>query len=87
MVGDGPLRSTLVAQAAQLGVSRQVEFTGALPPAEVSAQLQRMDVACAPYGPDGTAYFSPLKVYEYLAAGLPVVGERRRPAAGRPGPR
>ena len=74
VVGDGPLRSTLVAKAAQLGVARQVEFTGALPPAQVPAQLQRMDVACAPYGRDGTAYFSPLKVYEYLAAGLPVVG-------------
>ena len=44
-----------------------------MPPAEVSAQLQRMDVACAPYGSDDAAYFSPLKVYEYLAAGLPVV--------------
>ena len=74
VVGDGPLRSALGTRAAQLGVSRQVEFTGALPPAAVSAQLQRMDVACAPYGPDGAAdYFSPLKVYEYLAAGLPVV--------------
>ena len=73
VVGDGPLRSTLVAQAARLGVSDQVEFTGAVPPTEVPAQLQRMDVGCAPYGPEDTAYFSPLKVYEYLAAGLPVV--------------
>ena len=73
VVGDGPLRSELAAQAARLGVSGQVEFTGTVPPAEVSAQLQRMDVACAPYGHDGAGYFSPLKVYEYLAAGLPVV--------------
>jgi len=73
VVGDGPFRSALVAQAANLGLSHQVEFTGAIPPAEVSAQLQRMDVACAPYGRDEAAYFSPLKVYEYLAAGLPVV--------------
>ena len=32
-----------------------------------------MDVACAPYPAGGSDYFSPLKVYEYLAAGLPVV--------------
>ena len=31
-----------------------------------------MDVAVAPY-PETAGYFSPLKVYEYLAAGLPVV--------------
>jgi glycosyltransferase involved in cell wall biosynthesis len=73
VVGDGPKRPDLEARAAHLGVSRQVEFTGAVPPAEVSAQLQRMDVACAPYGRDEGSYFSPLKVYEYLAAGLPVV--------------
>ena len=73
VVGDGPLRSTLVGQAVQSGVSCQVEFTGTLPPGSVPAHLQRMDVACAPYGREGTAYFSPLKVYEYLAAGLPVV--------------
>lgn len=73
VVGDGPLHSALEAQAKRLGVLRQVEFTGALPPSEVPAQLQRMDVGCAPYGSEGTAYFSPLKVYEYLAAGLPVV--------------
>ena len=44
-----------------------------LPPADVAAQLHRMDVACAPYPARGSGYFSPLKVYEYLAAGLPVV--------------
>ena len=73
VVGDGPLRPALVDQAARLGVSRQVEFTGTLPPGAVPAQLRRMDVACAPYDREESAYFSPLKVYEYLAAGLPVV--------------
>jgi glycosyltransferase involved in cell wall biosynthesis len=32
-----------------------------------------MDLACAPYPPSELSYFSPLKIYEYLAAGLPVV--------------
>jgi glycosyltransferase involved in cell wall biosynthesis len=32
-----------------------------------------MDVAVAPYPPQANFYFSPLKVYEYMAAGLPVV--------------
>jgi glycosyltransferase involved in cell wall biosynthesis len=32
-----------------------------------------MDVAVAPYPNHADFYFSPLKVYEYMAAGLPVV--------------
>jgi glycosyltransferase involved in cell wall biosynthesis len=35
-----------------------------------------MDVAVAPYPPQAEFYFSPLKVYEYMAAGLPVVASR-----------
>jgi glycosyltransferase involved in cell wall biosynthesis len=35
-----------------------------------------MHVAVAPYPPLEQFYFSPLKVYEYLAAGLPVVATR-----------
>ena len=35
-----------------------------------------MDVAAAPYPKLATIYFSPLKVYEYMAAGRPVVASR-----------
>jgi glycosyltransferase involved in cell wall biosynthesis len=35
-----------------------------------------MDVAVAPYPKLAHFYFSPLKVYEYMAAGLPVVASR-----------
>ena len=46
--------------------------TGRLDPAEVPKWLQGADLAAAPY-PAGDNYFSPLKVAEYLAAGLPTV--------------
>lgn len=72
VVGDGPGRDALREDAAARGVP--LEAVGAVHHAEVPALLARMDVACAPY-PAGTnaAYFSPLKVLEYLAAGVPVV--------------
>ncbi|MFC7621885.1 glycosyltransferase family 4 protein [Microlunatus sp. GCM10028923] len=74
IVGDGPMRADLERLAAELGVADAVEFTGAMGADRVVAQLHRMDVACAPYPALGRFYFSPLKVYEYLAAGLPVIG-------------
>ena len=40
------------------------------------ALLASFDVGVAPYPPSEDFYFSPLKVVEYLAAGLPVVHPR-----------
>ena len=73
VVGDGPERQRLVELAARHGLSGAVEFTGAADPADVPHHLARMDVAVAPYPPTEDFYFSPLKIYEYLAAGLAVV--------------
>lgn len=71
VVGDGPLREQLIKQAESAGID--AEFTGAVAPDRIAGQLQRMDVGCAPYPDADDHYFSPLKVYEYLAAGLPVL--------------
>ncbi|WP_420113774.1 glycosyltransferase family 4 protein [Pseudactinotalea sp.] len=73
VVGDGPQATGLDALAESLGIASAVERTGAVAPEEIPALLRRMDVATAPYPGEGTEYFSPLKVYEYLAAGLPVI--------------
>lgn len=76
LVGDGPQRADVLARATRLGVRQFVEDTGAVAPAEVAAHLRRMDVGAAPYPQTSDFYFSPLKVLEYLAAGLPVVASR-----------
>lgn len=76
VVGDGPLRTSLTEHVAALGIESAVELTGAVPSADVPRLLHRMDVAVAPYPESAGHYFSPLKVYEYLAAGLPVVASR-----------
>lgn len=76
ILGDGPQREQLKQLADQLKVSDRVRFHGALAPAQVPAVLAHWDAAVAPYpaeADDHQHYFSPMKVYEYLAAGLPTV--------------
>jgi glycosyltransferase involved in cell wall biosynthesis len=73
LVGDGPLAATLETRLAAAGLADRAELTGAVAPDDVAQHLHRMDLATAPYPPGDSDYFSPLKVYEYLAAGLPVV--------------
>jgi glycosyltransferase involved in cell wall biosynthesis len=76
IVGDGPERPKLEAQITRLGLENAAEFTGLVPPDRVPVELARIHVAVAPYTADGPFYFSPLKLYEYMAAGLPVVASR-----------
>jgi glycosyltransferase involved in cell wall biosynthesis len=71
VVGDGPLREELDRRAAPS--SDAVTFTGAVEHQQVPALLASMDIAVAPYPPASEFYFSPMKLYEYMAAGLPIV--------------
>jgi len=73
IVGDGPERERVEARLEALGALASTEFTGPVSAAQVPAELARMHVGTAPYGRTQDFYFSPLKVYEYMAAGLPVV--------------
>lgn len=72
IIGAGPQEQAVRQQAEALGVD--VELTGALAPQDVPAALAGAWVGVAPY-PATVAeqYFSPLKIYEYSAAALPVV--------------
>lgn len=76
IVGDGPERERLESQVATSNLSSRVRFTGAVSPGEVPGLLASMDVAVAPYPPLHDFYFSPLKLYEYMAAGLSIVASR-----------
>jgi glycosyltransferase involved in cell wall biosynthesis len=76
IVGDGPERENLAAEAAMRQVVAAVHFIGAVAPEAVPGLLASMDVAVAPYPNLPGFYFSPLKVFEYLAAGVPVVASR-----------
>jgi glycosyltransferase involved in cell wall biosynthesis len=76
VVGDGGERRAVEADLAARGVAGDALFTGAVAPDEVPGLLASVDVAVAPYPPQPRFYFSPLKVYEYMAAGRPVVASR-----------
>lgn len=76
IVGDGPKRESLQQRVAELDLSNQVTFTGAVSPRHVPQWLAKMDAAVAPYPDQPDSYFSPLKLFEYLAMGLPVVASR-----------
>ena len=73
IVGDGPERVRLEALAASLGIADATVFTGAVPHAAIPSYVAAMDVAVAPYDRAEGFYFSPLKLFEYMAAGRPVV--------------
>src|SRR2546428_8769087 len=57
LVGDGPGREQLVAEAASRGVDKVVQFTGAVSPCDVPGLLASMDVAVAPYPALANFYF------------------------------
>ncbi|MBA3482575.1 MAG: glycosyltransferase family 4 protein [Pirellulales bacterium] len=77
IVGDGPLRANLERDFDERGLGDHVHFTGGAPHEEVPQWIGRFDVALAPYGPTEHAfYFSPLKLFEYMACGVPTVAAR-----------
>jgi glycosyltransferase involved in cell wall biosynthesis len=76
IVGDGPERARVAEYLAAANVLPAVDFTGAVSPEEVPGLLAAMDVATAPYPDQPGFYFSPLKVYEYMAAGRAVAASR-----------
>ena len=76
VVGDGPLRAWLEQSLERYGISHASRVTGAMTPQSIPALLASMDAAVAPYAARPDFYFSPLKILEYMAAGLPIVASR-----------
>jgi glycosyltransferase involved in cell wall biosynthesis len=74
LVGDGPERATLEAAGRRLGVD--VVMTGTVPHADLPGYLGAMDAGLVLAESSGVFHYSPLKLAEYLAAGLAVVAPR-----------
>jgi len=81
IVGDGPKRGWIEGFAQGAGLQDAITLTGWVDHRALPGLVARMDVATAPYPEAETSYFSPLKLYEYLAVGRPVVASRIGQAA------
>lgn len=74
LVGDGPARSHLERLAAQLGLASDVVFTGSVSHEMIPRYLGAMDAVVIPRA---VAYASPLKLFEYMAAGKAILAPRQ----------
>ncbi len=75
IVGDGILRESLEAVARDLGVAEHVRFAGSVPHEQIPRFIAASTICAAPFSRERNERIglSPLKLYEYLAGGRPVV--------------
>jgi glycosyltransferase involved in cell wall biosynthesis len=78
-LGDGPEMSRVRRLIQRHGLGEHVHLAGAVPYREMPYHLARGHVGVAPFEPSRHGqlrlgfYWSPLKIFEYMASGLPVV--------------
>lgn len=70
VVGDGPARPALECQAAEAGIGDRVRFTGVAAHEAVPGWVAGFDIALQPRS---VSYASPLKIFDYMAAGRAIV--------------
>ena len=76
LVGGGEGAQFVMRDAQAAGLAHTVEVTGPLSHHDAARAISSAGVGLAPYHPDEFFYFCPLKVVEYMAAGIPVVASR-----------
>lgn len=74
LVGDGPARASIERRARDLGVADRLTITGIVARDRIAEHVAAFDVALQP---DVVAYASPLKLFEYMAAGRAIVAPDR----------
>ena len=73
LVGDGAERQALEAYAKKLNIAEMVGFVGFVDYALVPQYLVASDVGVVFYTPTRSVPGDPMKIYEYMACGLPVL--------------
>ncbi|NOY70457.1 MAG: glycosyltransferase family 4 protein [Deltaproteobacteria bacterium] len=72
VIGEGPMRGEWEAEVAALGLCENFIFTGQIPYDQAPDRIRAADLCVAPYLPDA-GLRSPVKIFDYLACGKPVV--------------
>jgi glycosyltransferase involved in cell wall biosynthesis len=75
IIGDGPARAELEALAKKLGITEHFKFAGQIPYDSAPTAVGAIDIAVAPFAAN-RGETSPLKIFDYLACGKPVVATR-----------
>jgi glycosyltransferase involved in cell wall biosynthesis len=78
LVGDGPERSVLEERVRKEGLEDRVRFAGWVGHEALPEHVAAFDIAVMP---DSNEYGSPMKIFEYMAMGKPVVAPRLGPLA------
>jgi len=75
LVGDGPMRNEIVHMVEAMGLMDYFLFPGAVPQEKVVFFINAMDVCVAPFtrSRNERIGLSPLKIYDYMACGKPIV--------------
>jgi len=76
LVGDGPSRQSFAQKVEKNRLQQAVIMTGAIAHADVPAMLSIADIAVVPSAPVSASHGgtgTPLKLFEYMAAGKPIV--------------
>jgi glycosyltransferase involved in cell wall biosynthesis len=78
LVGDGPLKGELMRKVMGSGFSKEFIFTGMIRYEDIPILINLADICVAPFisRRNRTTGVSPLKVFEYMACGKPVVASR-----------
>lgn len=70
LIGEGPEKEKIQKMVNRLGLRERVIFTGSVEHGELPAYISQFTVGVMP---DSNDYGSPMKIFEYMAAGKPVV--------------
>ncbi len=73
IIGDGPMKPWIEGYVHGAELKDRVWITGWVSHDTLPRILKTLDMAAAPYPPMDDFYFSPMKLFEYLALGIPVV--------------
>lgn len=76
LVGDGPIKHEIEKAITKYGIAHHVIITGEVPHNEVKYYIDLFDIAVMP---DSNHFGSPMKIFEYMVMGKPVVAPSYEP--------